>query len=312
MEEVIEKHTQKKRGSLEESWSKNLLEEIACPLCNSLHYRLLYPKYYSRLVKCKCTLIYTNPRLKSGYLQHLYSKEYFQNENSLHFGYENYLSDQPKINKTFEGRLNHIKKFIKTGNLLDIGCATGFFMHVAARQGWNVEGVEISSFAANYARKHFGFKIHQLDIQSFKHTPNSFDIITMWDTIEHFTNPIQVLKKIKLLLNDNGLLVFSTPDASSIPAKLTRHRWVGYKLSDEHLTYFSKKTVSLLCEKAGFRIIKTSYIGKHVSFPMLADRASLYSPLLCNIVKGANKFFPKDFYLYVNPFDIMCVYAKKK
>ncbi len=314
MEDLIKARKKTRRGFQDEDWPDHYLEKVACPLCKSDSYKKLYPDSYRRIVRCnKCHLIYTNPRLKKIHLKHLYSQEYFQNTNSSHFGYENYLDDEEKIVKTFAKRMSAIEREFgrgKKGNILDIGCATGFFLKAAKDAGWQVEGVEISEFAANYAKNHFKFKVYCEDFLDIK-ISEKFDVITMWDVIEHFYNPQAAIEKANKLLKPGGLLVLSTPDVASLPAKITRHKWVGYKLSDEHLTYFSPKTMKIFLENSGLSIVRNGHVGKHVSLDMLQDRASIYSPALGRAFSIAKRFFPKNYFLYINPFDIMCVYAKK-
>lgn len=315
MNDVFQKILQKiqtERQGLKSVWPKKFLEEVFCPLCHSSEHQSLYPQIYPRIVRClSCNLIYTNPRLKEKYLKKLYNQQYFQNENSSTFGYQNYLADQEKIKKTFEKRLKRIEKMQKKGKLLDLGCAAGFFLQVAAENGWQVEGVEISPFVANYARSHLHLNVHQADLQEINFPQKSFDLITLWDVLEHLSDPLFTFKKIRKILKDDGLLVFSTPDVDSLPAKLTKHRWVGYKLSDEHLTYLSLATLRSLCKKTGFEIVKSHHLGKFVSFPLFADRVGLYSTTLGNILKIVDKFVPDDFHFYLSAFDIICVYARK-
>lgn len=309
MESLINKRKKSRRSK--KDWPKEFLEKVNCPICGSDLFKRLYPKYYERIVKCdKCDLIYTNPRLLKKYLKHLYSKDYFKNSVSTHFGYENYAEDEKKIVKTFKERVEKIESQVKRGTLLDVGCAMGFFMKAARDAGWKVNGVEISKFASDYAKKKFNFEVYTADFLSYK--PNTtYNLITMWDVIEHFYDPISALKKANSMLKKDGLLVLSTPDVGSLPAILTKERWVGYKLSDEHLTYFSQNTISKLLEKSGFKIVKKTHIGKHVSIPMLADRISIYNNGLGKLVKMTGNLFPKNYFLYINPFDIMCIYAKK-
>ena len=311
MEIKLKKHIQK--SSHKNILPPKYLENIFCPLCNSKTYTQKYPEYYPRIVTCiKCELIYTNPRLKNKYLKELYTEEYFKNDHSSILGYSSYLQDRKNIIKTFDKRLKVIETFVSPGKLLDIGCATGFFMHSAKMRAWKVEGVEISKFAASYAKERFGFKIYVGDVRQIDLPANTYDLITMWDVVEHLTNPIEVIQVSKRALKKNGLLVFSTPNVGSLPAKLTKHKWIGYKLSDEHLAYFSKKTVALLLEKAGFSLVLSKHVGKYVNLSLFADRIGLYNKAVGTILNAAQFVLPKDLSFYVNPFDIMCVYAKKK
>lgn len=300
------------KNPLNGSVPKQLLKEIPCPLCGSSKKTKVYLQHYPRLVKClSCSLIYTNPRLKKENLENLYVREYFQNENSSVFGYQNYLGDENKIRKTFIKRLKTIEKIKSPGSLLDVGCAMGFFMDIAQNNGWQTKGIDISEFATSFAKNKLNLDVKTGNIQEFNLPDNSFDLITLWDVIEHLDDPLTCLKKINLALKKDGLLVFSTPNVASLPAKLARHRWVGYKLSDEHLTYFSPQTIALLCKKTGFRVVKSHSLGKYVSLSLFADRLSLYSKTAGKFFKFIDYFFPKTFNLYLSAFDIICVYAKK-
>jgi 2-polyprenyl-3-methyl-5-hydroxy-6-metoxy-1,4-benzoquinol methylase len=312
MENLIRARTKTRKGFQDEDWPHQFLEKISCPLCGSKNFTKLYPKFYRRLVVCKnCDLIYTNPRLRREHLEHLYSEDYFKNTESSHFGYEDYLGDEKKIVKTFSGRVKEIEKLAPKGKILDVGCATGFFLKAASDRDWKVGGVEISEFASKYAREHFKFNVHQGDFLSLNLPKNSYDVITLWDVIEHFYDPKYTLHKVNRMLKGGGLLVISTPDVDSLPAKLTRDKWVGYKLSDEHLTYFSSKTIKRILEDTGFKVVKKNHVGKHVSIQMLSDRVSIYSPMIGKTIKLLGSFLPDNYFLYVNPFDIMCIYAKK-
>lgn len=295
------------------NWPLNYLENTPCILCGNNKYAQKYSQYYSRIVRCKeCGLIYTNPRLKSKYLKELYSKEYFQNDHSSRLGYSDYLQDQKNIIRTFDKRLKTIETFIRPGKVLDVGCATGFFMQSAKMRGWKAEGVEISKYAASYAKKNFGFKVYVGDILKIDLPSNTYDLITLWDVIEHVSNPIEVIQVLKRSLKKNGLLVFSTPDVGSLPAKLTKHKWIGYKLSDEHLTYFSKKTAALLLKKSGLSFVSSNHIGKYVNLDLFTNRIGLYSETIRKIFDTIRLILPKDLGFYVNSLDIICVYAKKK
>lgn len=313
MNKIIKKQVKKTRKILEEDWPQRYLEKISCPLCSTQDYKILYKNTYARIVKCtECNLVYTNPRLKAEYLKRLYNKSYFQNSNSSYFGYENYLGDRKKIIKTFNRRLKDIEQYINHGKLLDVGCATGFFLKSAYDRNWTIEGLEISSFAARIARSQFGFKVFEGELSTISKRKKEYDLITLWDVIEHFYNPKKELKIINELLKDGGILVISTPNVGSFPSLITQDRWIGYKLSDEHLMYFSKNTISNLLKDAGFDIIKITHVGKHVSLSMFADRVSLYNKFLGSIFKKISLLPPKEFNIYINPRDIMCVYAVKR
>lgn len=124
------------------------LEEVPCDLCQGQDSLPLLEKYH--VVKCKaCGLVYTSPRPSLEALETIYGQAYFKNDHSEVLGYQDYLGDRPQIALTFEKRLKEIeKKMGRKGGLLDVGCATGFFMDVAQRAGWVAQGVELSPFAS--------------------------------------------------------------------------------------------------------------------------------------------------------------------
>lgn len=310
MNKLIRHHIRKKSADV--TWPKTYLEIILCPLCKEKGWKKLYPKHHARIVQCiSCGLIYTNPRLKPRFLKHLYSEEYFKNNNSHVMGYTDYVKDEENITKTFLKRLRAIEKYAKKGRLLDVGCATGFFLNSARENGWSVEGVEVSDFAADFARKRFDLQVYKGDISTINLPKNRYDVITLWDVIEHVTDPINVLKHLRMNLTDNGILVITTPDADSIPARLAKHMWMGYKLSDEHLMYLSKKTIENLLERAGLAMIDNHHVGKHVYFSLFANRVGMYSKLAGKLLNLFGKVLPHTLSFYVSAFDIMCVYAKK-
>lgn len=297
-----------------ELWPKSYLVKIGCPICSDKNFTKVYPLIYPRIVKCRgCGLVYTNPRLKEKYLSKIYNENYFNNENSEMLGYENYIADQIKIEKTFEKRIKSLSKKVslRSGNLLDIGCAFGFFLNVVKKYGYTANGVEISEFAVKHARERFNHRVILGNFDNIK-ISDKYDCVTMWDVIEHVPDPKFTLRKISTLLNKSGLLIISTPDVGSIPAKLTKHRWVGFKLSDEHLTYFSIFTLQKLLEDTGFEIIDHRSTGKYVSLDMLSDRIGLYFPLLGKMMLFFVRILKLKMTLYVSSMDIMMVCARKK
>lgn len=285
-----------------------------CGICGSADCRVFPNQFFKNVLwRCqKCGLIFVEPQPKFLELKKIYSQNYFKNSNSGSIGYENYLADKSNIIKTFEKRFKDIEKLHPNkGKILDLGCALGFFLEVVENHGWMPYGVEISDYAGEIAKKHFGERIFQgaLDQACF---PNDFfDIITMWDYLEHVSSPSQELSRVWQLLKNDGLLILSTPDANSLPHRIFRNKWMGYK-DQEHLYYFSRENAIMLLEKAGFTVLKSEKIGKYVNLSLFIKRLGLYNKSLADILKFLlSKTSPPNFSFYVNPLDIICLYAKK-
>jgi len=179
--------------------------------------------------------------------------------------YDLSFKDNPKI-RTFRQALVILDKIKpKQGTLLDFGCAEGNFLMLAKQKGWNVYGLDLSQFATNIARKR-GLDVLNTTIHNAKFKNESFDVITLWDVIEHLSNADEIFKEFRRVLKKGGLLIIRTPNEKSIFHQIAR---LSYILSfksiksllksiyhTDHLYYFSKQTLALLLRKNGFEIKK--------------------------------------------------------
>ncbi len=282
-----------------------------CNLCGSQSARYVFPKL--RIIKCaECGLVRADEIPDREKLERLYSESYFRSSDSGAFGYDDYIADRKKISKTFEKRMEEIEKWAgQKGRILDVGCATGFSLEVAKKRGWESQGIEISEFACDFARRNLGIDIFCGSLAETELEPGTFDVITMWDYIEHCADPAGELAHANRLLRDGGLLVLTTPDISSLPARIWRSRWMGIK-EEEHLYYFSPDTVRRLLIKSHFDPVRLEHVGKYIDIDFFIKRAGQYSRTiqqllerLIHLLGGGGRV------LYVNPFDIMLVYGKK-
>ena len=120
----------------------------------------------------------------------------------------------------FGRRLRRINKLMPNrGRLLDIGSGLGFFLKVAQTDGWDVTGVEPQESAAEHCRKSFNINPHVGLLQDQNFDPESFDVVTLWDVLEHVHNPLEFLDKCIELVAPKGLLILAIPNASGWPAR---------------------------------------------------------------------------------------------
>jgi len=286
---------------------------MKCNLCGSKNFRLINHRLFeNNLCQCnQCGLVFVKFQPCWEEIKKIYQKNYFKSSYSCLYGYQDYLSDKGNIIRTAVRRLKKIESFLgRRGRLLDLGCATGFFLEAAQKRGWDVSGLEISDYAAGLARKSLGRKIIQNTLSEASFPVQYFDVITAWDYLEHISDPKGEIKKASSLLKKGGLFVLSTPDISSLPAKLAGDKWMGFKPL-EHLYYFSKGNALVLCQGAGLRPIKAEYIGKYVNLDFFIQRLGLYSKILA---KGLKNLMPKralNKSIYINPRDILCLWARK-
>lgn len=103
--------------------------------------------------------------------------------------------------------------------LLDIGCSTGLFLDEARRAGFEAYGAELSPEAAAFARTHFGLEVHPGDWHDAGYADGSFDVVTLFDTVEHLSDPLGELAAIRRLLKPGGLLLQSAPNTDGLFAR---------------------------------------------------------------------------------------------
>ncbi|MAU13602.1 MAG: hypothetical protein CL607_27545 [Anaerolineaceae bacterium] len=286
----------------------------SCNLCGYRDTEPFCPANGRGLVKCKnCGLVYVGQQPDAEELYALYGETYFHNDESGEVGYTDYIKDETNIRRTVNGRFDHIEKFVTSGRLLDVGCAMGFFIDEASKRGWQVEGMDVSHFAVQYVKERFGHKAYQGSLKTLDLEEGAYDLVTMFDVIEHVPDPKGYMVEVGKLLKSGGIFELATPDVDSIPAKLTGKRWIGYKLSEEHVYYFSVNTLRQMLDYAGFDVVHVRHIGKYVTLRLFLDRLGFYAPWLSKPLAAVERLFKlSERALYVNPMDIVAITARKR
>jgi SAM-dependent methyltransferase len=155
---------------------------------------------------------------------------------------------------TFARSLRQLQRLAAPpGKLLDVGCYTGVFMKLAALKGWTVTGVELSAWAAAIARQNGHGEVHSLALDEAGLEPASFDVITLWDVIEHLSHPAGMLKNVNGLLKPGGIIAVSTHMADSFAARLLGSRYPFFM--DMHLVHFSRPTLHRMLSQCGFEVL---------------------------------------------------------
>lgn len=287
-----------------------MLETVNCNICGNSRYDIIFQadlmnraniKEYSyasgskagQIVRCiECGLVYVNPRDKN--IENLYEKVID----------EFYLKSKNERVETFIKDLRRLEKiFRKKGKLLDVGCGPGLFLKAAKESGWDVKGVELSKWACDYARKQ-GLIVYNKELDNCKIIKEEFDVITLWDVIEHVTDPSGLLKEGNRILKKDGILVIDTPNVDSFFAKLRGRKWGDFIRM--HIYYFSPKTIRLLLEKNGFKIIK---MENHSRVIVLRNAVEWLNNRFSHFI--FKKTFLGNIKLRVNLGDDMLVYARK-
>lgn len=284
-----------------------------CYLCGTDSSKFSFIKYKYKIDKCENCGLYSSS-LKTNYeifLKNYYYEGYFKGDKRI-IAYADYGKDKQTIQRNMKRYLIKITSFKNSGIILDIGCAYGFFLELAEKAGFKPHGIEVSKYAADIAKKKFGKNISHKSLSKADLKKNYFDVITMFDILEHLQTPREDLIKIRQSLKNDGLLIIQTGDSGSFWAKLAGHKW-HFFAPPNHLFFFSQSTIKILLKQAGLKIIKVEKDGKWISLRYLAqlllnDRNSPLKKFFINILN--NNFFGK-FPIFIRLNDNMIIYAVK-
>ena len=200
------------------------------------------------MVRCpSCGFIYLNPR---------------PTERSLFQFYQDYLPEdgisidswQRMMGPIFRRSARLIKRHKDRGRLLDIGTGFGFFLAEMKGRGWEVEGVEISKRAIEYAGQVLKVTVHPGPLEDIAFPENGFDVVTAFYLIEHLPDPVAFLGQCYRILKPGGLLLLRYPHTT--PIKNVLHDLgIRNRLYDlpAHLSDFSPGTIQTCLERAGFK-----------------------------------------------------------
>lgn len=214
-----------------------------CIICNSPHI-LPLSRYYDKhsLVKCgSCKLVFA---------QKIPSAE----ELSEHYKFYSYageaqLSDMTR--RAYAKLLDEFEPFRKTNRILDTGCGRGWFLEEAKKRGWEVYGTEFSEAAIDVCTKK-GIHMQQGALSPGQFEAGYFDVITSIEVIEHINNPLSDLKHIHSFLRSGGLFYCTTPNFNSVMRYYLKEKYNVIEYP-EHLTYYTKKTLTFAIEKFPFQ-----------------------------------------------------------
>lgn len=275
-----------------------LLETVACNLCGSNLLEVIYEaradlerdrelarKFRASgdelltqpLVRCtRCSLLFVSPRIAASAMLDGYAEG----------ADPDYVSQMDSRVRTFARSLAEIDRLSpRKGRLLDIGTAAGAFLKAATDDGWEALGLEPNRWLAEWGRQHFGVDIRVGSIDTVPLAPASFDVVTLWDVIEHTPDPMHVLRRARQALARGGLLVVNYPDIGSWVARLMGRRWPF--LSSVHLYYFTRQTIREALLQAGFETIAIRPHMQRLQLGYIAARGSVVSPALSRIAQRA-------------------------
>lgn len=213
----------------------------------------------------------------------------------------------------FNHLINKISdKIKKTDNVLEIGAYYGAFGSQILNKINNYNGLELSSYATKYAIESFNLNVSNQNIFDFLNlNEKKFDVIFMFDVIEHLDDPISVINICSKNLNQNGRLIITTMNMDSFFAKITGkyYPWI----IPMHKFYFTNYSMKKYLEKNNFQLDKTVNDVRVVSLDYLFLKLSHKIPIFKYLHRFIIKFnFLKNFKIKFSLFDINIYCASLK
>jgi SAM-dependent methyltransferase len=253
------------------------VETTPCLLCGSTRAQPLYTLNDALLglpgrfvlVRCvDCGLVYQNPRPTPAEIGAYYPPEYdsFVAPPWCHPRLLPRLARLYGLKKRWALVEQHAPPHVGQLDILDVGCATGVFL-AAGSAHWRKTGIELSAEAVRYAQERFGLRVYQGTLETVALPDHSFDVVTLWDVLEHVHQPVQTLAHVRRLLRPDGILVLRMPNLDSWDARLFGPGWAGLD-APRHLMVPDTTTTQRLLEQSGFTLVERRCLNG--SYAMLA------------------------------------------
>jgi 2-polyprenyl-3-methyl-5-hydroxy-6-metoxy-1,4-benzoquinol methylase len=231
------------------------METFQCPVCgNSID--------ISSVLRCKdhsvsgeifsigickeCLYGFTFPQPDSKEIGKYYQTEEYISHSETNKGIINKLYHLVRKKNTRD-KLTIVNRFSKLkGDLLDVGCGTGYFLSVCRQNGWRIEGIELSDLARFKAEERAGKSVFP-STDVLEASGKKFDMITLWHVFEHLYDVNASFAQLKRLLKPDGTLILALPNPVGADARHYKEYWAAYDVP-RHLSHFSPKAVGLLAE----------------------------------------------------------------
>ncbi|MEZ6194199.1 MAG: class I SAM-dependent methyltransferase [Planctomycetota bacterium] len=289
------------------------LEPVPCYMCKGEGGKLVLDDPPFQVLRCEsCHFVYVTPRVPDSHLHLIYQTQYFKSHCASNFGYSDYVRDKRGYLRTFQRKADIVARHKSSGDVLEVGSAAGFFLRAMKDRGFRVQGVEVSEYVSRFARDELGIEnVFNGRLEDANLPANHFDVVALWDVIEHLADPIAELVRIRGLMRPDGVLVIQTQNPEHWFAKMLGRKWQHFKQL-EHVYHFSPETIRVALDRAGFEVVSLDNkgAGKYISIDFFVERMRRYSVIAHYLLQPLRLFGRLFFYL--NPGDEIIVVARPK
>jgi SAM-dependent methyltransferase len=218
------------------------------------------------VIECmQCGLYQISPKLNTQQMENYYPEAYIcyleaiEDESNPWTRFNRFLGQNKRCRQV-------MRRAKSTGKILDIGCATGVFLNEMQKKGWKCYGIEPDQEAVAYARRRFGLDVFCGVVEDANLPANSFDVVTLWDVLEHVYDLNSTISEIKRLLKPGGVIIAILPNADAFERAWFEEYWVGWEVP-RHYRTFTPNTITEFLKKHGFDEIEIfSFTGRHGAF----------------------------------------------
>lgn len=264
-----------------------------CPICHSHDATVAFRLRTYRIVRCAgCRLLYNRDFPEASQVTETFSESYYHDVQRDAFArIAEPLADLSR--PIYDAGLAYVEARGRVGTLLDVGCAFGVFMEIAAHRGWQVKGVEVSAYASRYAREVRGLDVTTGSGAEFDAAPGSFDLVTLWDVLEHVRDAQATVQAAARWLKPGGYLLVTTDNYRSLLSRIANFAYratmgvATYPIERFYIPfntcYFTSDDVSSLMSREG---LKVEY-SKGIDYPIEKIKLSAAERLVLKTLYSA-------------------------
>jgi SAM-dependent methyltransferase len=225
------------------------MEAISCIFCGDVGARPYHEENGYKAVSCAgCGLVFVTPRPTEAEMKHLYEGQ----ETKVDLG--GLIRRVEAATAEAKRSLAIIRKYAARGRLLEIGSGAGYFLREAAREGFDVMGIDITRQFVEFSAGALGLDVREGTLASVDVPAGSVDIVYHRNVLSHLAYPIEAFSKMREILKPGGLVVFQTGNVAELPGA----RWAGTSDLDlpDHLFHYGEPTIRLLLARTGFDVLE--------------------------------------------------------
>jgi 2-polyprenyl-3-methyl-5-hydroxy-6-metoxy-1,4-benzoquinol methylase len=273
-------------------------EMKSCRACGSSNTGLLFEIEERRVRRCgECTHVYLDVVHDAESIRSMYSA--YGNGGQSHY----FAGIDREVETNLDGYLHCCKAAVRNHDsqlrLLDVGCGNGALLRQAQSLGFVASGVEISPALASLVKEQLRCEVYEQLLSELDLPESSFDVVTMYDLIEHTENPRQDLEQVFRVLKSGGVFFVLTPNDQALLRRISRVLFAASLQSfsspmrrlyyPDHLSYFTAESLSRLLASTGFELISLESMNQELSRVQLSS----VEKLVARTAFWASRPFPR-------------------